>query len=44
MKIGVVGATDPQWVEFKKQAEKQNLYVDIVDLGLHFRESGRRLR
>ncbi|NMM95967.1 ABC transporter substrate-binding protein [Bifidobacterium sp. DSM 109960] len=31
VKIGVVGATDPQWVEFKKQAEKQNLYVDIVD-------------
>lgn len=30
VKIGVVGATDPQWVEFKKQAEKQNLYVDIV--------------
>ncbi|MBW3094257.1 ABC transporter substrate-binding protein [Bifidobacterium sp. 64T4] len=31
VKIGVVGATDPQWVEFKKQAEKQNLYVDIID-------------
>lgn len=31
VKIGVVGATDPQWVEFKKQAEAKDLYVDIVD-------------
>ncbi|NEG70153.1 MetQ/NlpA family ABC transporter substrate-binding protein [Bifidobacterium choloepi] len=29
--IGVVGATDPQWVEFKKQAEAQGLYVQIKD-------------
>ncbi|RSX49546.1 MetQ/NlpA family ABC transporter substrate-binding protein [Bifidobacterium castoris] len=31
VKIGVVGATDPQWVEFKKQAEAKGVYVDIVD-------------
>ncbi|WP_044085329.1 MetQ/NlpA family ABC transporter substrate-binding protein [Bifidobacterium gallicum] len=29
--IGVVGATDPQWVEFTKQAEAQGIYVDIKD-------------
>lgn len=31
VKIGVVGATDPQWVEFKQEAEAQGIYVDIVD-------------
>lgn len=29
--IGVVGATDPQWVEFTKQAKAQGIYVDIKD-------------
>lgn len=29
--IGVVGATDPQWVEFTKQAEAQGVYVQIKD-------------
>ncbi|RKI87601.1 ABC transporter substrate-binding protein, partial [Bifidobacterium pseudolongum] len=29
--IGVVGATDPQWVEFTKQAKAQGVYVDIKD-------------
>lgn len=29
--IGVVGATDPQWVEFTKQAKDQGIYVDIKD-------------
>lgn len=29
--IGVVGATDPQWVEFTKQAEAQGIYVQIRD-------------
>ena len=31
MKVGVVGATDPQWVEFTKQAKAQGIYVDIKD-------------
>ena len=31
VKIGVVGATDPQWVEFKKEAQDAGIYVDIVD-------------
>ena len=29
--IGVVGATDPQWMEFTKQAEQQGVYVQIKD-------------
>ena len=29
--IGVVGATDPQWVEFTKQAKAQGIYVQIKD-------------
>lgn len=29
--IGVVGATDPQWVEFEKQAKAQGVYVQIKD-------------
>ncbi|MEE1297046.1 MAG: MetQ/NlpA family ABC transporter substrate-binding protein [Bifidobacterium sp.] len=29
--IGVVGATDPEWVEFTKQAEAQGVYVQIKD-------------
>ena len=31
VKIGVVGATDPQWVEFQKKAKEAGLYVKIVD-------------
>lgn len=31
VKIGVVGATDPQWVTFKEKAKQAGLYVDIVD-------------
>lgn len=31
VKIGVVGATDPQWVEFQKEAEAAGIYVKIVD-------------
>lgn len=31
VKIGVVGATDPQWVEFEKKAEEAGIYVDIID-------------
>lgn len=29
--IGVVGATDPQWVEFEKEAKEQGIYVQIKD-------------
>lgn len=29
--IGVVGATDPQWVAFKQQAQQAGLYVTIKD-------------
>ena len=32
VKIGVVGATNPEWVKFKQDAEKAGIYVDIVDL------------
>ena len=31
VKIGVVGATNPEWVKFKQDAEKAGIYVDIVD-------------
>ena len=31
VKIGVVGATDPQWPLFKQKAEDAGIYVDIVD-------------
>ena len=31
VKIGVVGATNPEWVKFKQNAEKAGIYVDIVD-------------
>ena len=31
VKIGVVGATDPDFVAFKAEAEKQGIYVDLVD-------------
>ena len=31
VKIGVVGATDPDFVAFKAEAEKQGIYVDFVD-------------
>lgn len=31
VKIGVVGATDPQWPKFKAAAEKEGIYVTIVD-------------
>ena len=33
VKIGVVGATDPQWVEFQKEAEAAGIYVKIVEIG-----------
>lgn len=29
--IGVVGSTDPEWIEFTKQAKAQGLYVQIKD-------------
>ena len=31
VKIGVVGATDPQWPEFTKKAQKAGIHVKIVD-------------
>ena len=31
VKIGVGGATNPEWVKFKQDAEKAGSYVDIVD-------------
>ncbi|NMM99446.1 ABC transporter substrate-binding protein [Bifidobacterium sp. DSM 109958] len=31
VKIGVVGATDPDFVAFKAAAEKQGIYIDLVD-------------
>ena len=31
VKIGVVGATDPQWPLFKQKAQDAGIYVDIVD-------------
>ncbi|KAB7790130.1 MetQ/NlpA family ABC transporter substrate-binding protein [Bifidobacterium leontopitheci] len=31
VKIGVVGATDPQWPEFEKKAKEAGIYVKIVD-------------
>ena len=31
VKIGVVGATDPQWPLFKQKAQEAGIYVDIVD-------------
>ena len=31
VKIGVVGATDPQWPLFKQKAQQAGIYVDIVD-------------
>jgi D-methionine transport system substrate-binding protein len=31
VKIGVIGATDPQWVDFQKDAQKQGVYVKLVD-------------
>ena len=27
----MVGATNPEWVKFKQDAEKAGIYVDIVD-------------
>ena len=33
VKIGVVGATNPEWVKFKQDAEKAGIYVDIVEIG-----------
>lgn len=31
VKIGVVGATDPHWIEFKQLAESNGIHVDIID-------------
>jgi D-methionine transport system substrate-binding protein len=31
VKIGVVGATNPEWVTFKQKAEAAGIYVDIID-------------
>ncbi|KAE8128032.1 MULTISPECIES: MetQ/NlpA family ABC transporter substrate-binding protein [Bifidobacterium] len=31
VKIGVVGATEPQWIAFTKKAEQENIHVKIVD-------------
>ncbi|WEV53558.1 MetQ/NlpA family ABC transporter substrate-binding protein [Bifidobacterium sp. ESL0704] len=31
VKIGVVGVTNPEWPIFKSEAQKQGIYVDLVD-------------
>ena len=31
VKIGVIGATDPQWVEFSKKAQNAGIHVKLVD-------------
>lgn len=31
VKIGVVGATNPEWVKFKQKAQEAGIYVDIID-------------
>lgn len=31
IKIGVVGASDPQWPIFKAEAEKEGIYVEIIN-------------
>lgn len=31
VKIGVVGVTNPEWPVFKQEAQKQGIYVDLVD-------------
>ena len=33
VKIGVVGASDPYWETYKEAAEKEGIFVDIVDFG-----------
>jgi len=33
VKIGVVGASDPYWETYKDAAEKEGIFVDIVDFG-----------